>query len=201
MADETTFAIVIAAGGDGRRMGGRKPQRLLCGVSLLDRALKFSFSLTHNVAIAIRRGTELDIKTDAVILTDSARNGGPLSELMSGLDWGAQLGVDHILMIGCDMPFLPQGLIRRLNNGQAGKVTIAVSGNRLHPACALWPVAARTIIGKYGASGKRSLIGFAEAIGYDRVEWLIQAFDPFFNVNSPEDMIRAETILDQNSRI
>ena len=44
----------------------------------------------------------------------------------------------------------------------------------------------------YLATGRRSLRGFAEAIGVARVDWPIIPSDPFFNINSPDDLAVAE---------
>ena len=47
----------------------------------------------------------------------------------------------------------------------------------------------------YAAAGRRSLWGFAEEVGFAPVVWPEQPIDPFFNVNSPEDLALAESII------
>jgi molybdopterin-guanine dinucleotide biosynthesis protein A len=69
------------------------------------------------------------------------------------------------------------------------------SGGRLHPVCALWRARAADGLGAYVASGRRSLRGFAEAVGYATVEWGTEPIDPFFNVNDADDLQRAEALL------
>jgi molybdopterin-guanine dinucleotide biosynthesis protein A len=36
------------------------------------------------------------------------------------------------------------------------------------------------------------LRGFAELVGYVPVEWLAEPLDPFFNINTEEDLAEAE---------
>ena len=76
----------------------------------------------------------------------------------------SRLGGD-VLTIPCDMPFLPADLPERLGRRRTTSRGAGESGGRLHPVCALWR-AARSRAAAYTASGRRSLHGFAEAVGY-----------------------------------
>lgn len=171
--------IVILAGGEGRRMGGSKPQRLLGGEALLDRALRRARSWSGEVLVAAREGG--DIADDPAIE-------GPLGGVAAALALGGD-----VLTIPCDMPLLPDDLPARLAGEAAA--TIAASGGHLHPVCALWKAEAAAGLPAYLATGRRSLTGFAEAIGFQAVEWPTEPFDPFFNVNDESDLAKAEALL------
>jgi molybdopterin-guanine dinucleotide biosynthesis protein A len=168
--------IVILAGGEGRRIGGGKPMRMLGGKTLLDRAL------------AIARGW-----SDEVLVADGTSDApgieGPLGGVASALARGGD-----ILTIPCDMPFLPGDLPERLGRTGAA-AALAQSGGRLHPVCALWRARAGEGLAAYAASGRRSLHGFAEAVGYEAIAWGTDPIDPFFNINDPDDLARAEAML------
>jgi molybdenum cofactor guanylyltransferase len=47
----------------------------------------------------------------------------------------------------------------------------------------------------YVASGRRSLRGFAAEIGFRVAEWPSEPIDPFFNVNTAEELAQAEAWL------
>jgi molybdopterin-guanine dinucleotide biosynthesis protein A len=168
--------IVILAGGEGRRIGGGKPGRMLGGETLLDRAL------------ALARGW-----SDEVIVVDGSTDApgieGPLGALAAALASGGDL-----ITIPCDMPFLPADLPMRLGRTRAA-AALAQSDGRLHPVCALWRARASEGLGPYVESGRRSLRGFAEAIGYEAVAWPTEPIDPFFNINDADDLARAEALL------
>ena len=66
---------------------------------------------------------------------------------------------------------------------------LAVSRPDLHPTCALWRTETLDLLPDYVASGRRSLIGFAELVGYAAVDWDSRRF---FNLNRPEDLAEAE---------
>jgi len=168
--------IVILAGGAGRRIDGGKPSRLLGGETLLDRALGIARRWSDEVLVA-------DGNTDAPGIE------GPLGGVAAALALGGD-----ILTIPCDMPFLPADLPERLNvRGEAA--VLAESGGRLHPICALWRARAADGLAAYAASGRRSLHGFAEAVGYASVSWGTDPIDPFFNINDEADLARAEALL------
>ena len=90
------------------------------------------------------------------------------------------------------MPFLPPDLLDRLNAEIADRgCAMAGSAGHLHPVCALWRSSALDRSDAYVESGRRSLKGFAESLGFAEVEWSAGP-DPFFNINSPADLAEAE---------
>ena len=105
-------------------------------------------------------------------------------------------GREAVLTIPADMPFLPAHLGKRLSAeiGQYG-AAITSSCGHLHPIGGLWRVSALDKLDGYLATGRRSLKGFAEAIGFRAVDWPIEPRDPFFNINSAEDLAIAERML------
>ena len=182
------FAVVILAGGEGRRIGGGKPLRRLGGRTLLELALERAHGWSDSVAIAVRHGGQVG-DTDVPVLTDPPGLKGPLGGLASAL----RLERETVLTIPCDAPFLPDDLPERLAAALPGHcAALAASGGRVHPVCALWRTDALAEVRRYAASGRGSLIGFAETVGYAAVEWPEGAF---FNVNSPEDLAEAEARL------
>jgi molybdopterin-guanine dinucleotide biosynthesis protein A len=185
-------AVVILAGGEGKRIGGDKPNRRLAGVRLIDRALDHARRWSEVVAVSMRDPATTEA-LDAPIVLDAPDIAGPLGGLISALRFGARSGFDRVLVIPADMPFLPRDLLDRLLSriGDAG-CAIAGSGGRLHPVCGLWRTSAVDHVAGYVADGQRSLKGFAALIGFREVEWPSDPFDPFFNINTPDDLTEAE---------
>lgn len=196
------IAAVILAGGEGRRIGGGKPLRLLGGRRLIDRAGDLASQWSQIVAVAVR-GTEQVSDTTLVCISDDPGIEGPLAGLAAGLRFGAENGCPLVLTIPADMPFLPPDLAERLAGGlgSAG-ASIAASAGHLHPVCAMWRAAAIDQLDAYIATGRRSLRGFAETVGCNPVWWPDEPRDPFFNINNSQDLAAAEQLLrDQKSRI
>ena len=178
-------AVVILAGGDGRRIGGDKPRRRLAGRTLLERAVDRARSWSPEVAIAVREAHQIG-DVGIPLLLDPPELQGPLGGLASALSFGRET----VLTIPCDAPFLPDDLPERLAEALPGHAAaLAASALRLHPVCGLWRTEALAELLAYAASGRRSLIGFAEAIGFAAVDWPDELF---FNVKSVEDLAAAE---------
>lgn len=188
-------AVVILAGGEGRRIGGNKPLRVLGGNTLLHRALVQARQWSDQVAIAVRDEAQLG-GCAATSISDEPGLEGPLAGLVSALRFAHANRAEVVLSVPADMPFLPADLPGRLGErmGQAA-AAIASSGGHLHPVCGLWRVSSLAVAPAYLASGRRSIRGFAQAAGFTAVEWPTEPVDPFFNINSPEDLAAAERLL------
>lgn len=192
-----TLAVVILAGGEGRRIGGRKPLQSLGGQRLIDRAVGFACRWSEILAVAVRDPAQVG-KIDAPLITDAADIAGPLAGLAAGLEFARGNGCDHVLAIPADMPFLPADLAARLADAITGhRVAVATSAGQIHPVCALWRSDVLAEIDAYCAQGRRSLWGLAKQAGSIEVDWPTEPFDPFFNVNFSDELREAERLLKQ----
>ena len=179
-----SLAVVILAGGDGRRMGGGKPQRLLGERSLLDRAVERARSWSKTVAISVRDRAQIG-EAEVPMVLDPPGLAGPLA----GLAAARGLGCARVLTIPCDMPFLPDDLPSRLAATLPGHAAVLASaGGRPQPVCGLWTAEALAGIEEYAASGQTSLVGFARTIGFAIAELEDAAAD---NLNTPAELAAA----------
>lgn len=187
-----SVATVILAGGEGKRMGGTKPLRILAGERLIDRALESARHWSDAVAVAIHGRGQVGA-IDAPLLIDEVGVAGPLAGLIAAMKFARDSGRPFVLVIPADMPFLPRDLLQRLREAiDERSCAMTSSGGNLHPVCALWHVSALERIGSYLRTERRSLRGLAEAVGFVAVEWPGGPSDPFFNINSTGDLARAE---------
>jgi len=189
------IAVVVLAGGEGRRMGGAKPLRLLGGRTLINRAVGQARFWSDLVAVSVREiGQAGPVAVPEIIDVEGE---GPLAGLAAALGFARAGGADKLLTIACDMPLLPADLPGRLEQAltpDAG-AAVAISGGVLHPVCGLWRSNVLAALPSYRGSGRSSLKGFAESIGCVAVEWPAEPHDPFLNVNRPEELAAAEGLL------
>lgn len=186
------IALVVLAGGEGSRIGGCKPARLLAGESLLDRALSRACAWSKIVAVSVRKAGQIE-PGELPIIIDETDVGGPFAGLIAALRFGAARGCEFVLTIPVDMPFFPDDLLDRLISriGREG-CAMASSVGHLHPVCALWRTSVLEQIDCFLAGDQRSLRAFAKLAGFVAVEWPAEPLDPFFNINTAEDLQRAE---------
>lgn len=184
-AADAPLAVVILAGGDARRMGGGKPLRPLGSQSLLDHAVARAKDWSDRIFVAVRSPEQVgDI--GLALLRDVPGIAGPIA----GLAAAASVECSLLLTIPCDMPFLPHDLALRLGAGLGQQnAALAVGGGQIHPVCGLWRSAALARLPGYLESGRRSLIGFAETVGFCPVEWPGEAFA---NINTLDELRTAE---------
>nr|WP_295467183.1 molybdenum cofactor guanylyltransferase MobA [Mesorhizobium sp.] len=195
------IAGVILAGGRSSRMGGRDKALVeLGGQCLLDR---LSARLSPQVfALAINTNAELGDRAGGLPVLPDLFAGfpGPLAGIHAGLCWASTLpAVTHLATASVDTPFLPADFVARLASACAdgAPAALARSAGRLHPTCALWPVALRARLEAFLEGGtSRKVMTFAEIAGYVAVDFPAITFDPFFNINTPEDLATAAAFLE-----
>lgn len=194
------LAVAILAGGAGQRIGGGKPLKLLGGLRLIDRAEALGRQWSEMVAVSVRGQAQVG-DTKLTCIFDEEGIEGPLAGLVAALRYAGRAGRNAVLTIPVDMPLLPADLAERLSAGLEGRrAALARSGGHLHPVCGLWSSEALNDVSAYLATERRSLKGFAEAVGYDAVDWPDEPFDPFLNINSAEDLLEAKRLLAQKVR-
>ncbi len=193
---------VVLAGGRARRMGGGDK----CLLSLAGRPL-----LDHVVARAAPQVIRLVINANGdplrfaawslpVVEDGVAGRPGPLAGVLAGLDWAAAHAPDAALVatFAADSPFIPGDLVARLESGLTGGLPLAraSSGGRAHPVFGLWPVALRGDLRRaLVVGGIRKVDAWTARHGAAEIDFPIGRIDPFFNVNRPEDLARAESFL------
>lgn len=195
MIEAGDIAIAVLAGGEGSRIGGEKPFIRLGDRTLIERAFDRAQRWSDKAVVAVRAARQLG-GLEAPFITDDPGIEGPLAGLSAALKWARRLESRALVTLPCDMPFLPEDLPSRLNEGIGTcVVALASSSGNLHPVCGLWRVEAIDQMSSYCATGQRSLRGFAQHLGFAAVNWPTAPIDHFFNINTAADLEEAERIL------
>jgi molybdenum cofactor guanylyltransferase len=185
---------MILAGGRSRRMGGGdKCLMLLAGRPVLAHVID---RIRPQVA-----GLALNANGDAtrfagfhlpVVADDEADFAGPLAGILAALDW-AEPSASSVLTVPADTPFLPRDLVARL--AEAGAPAFARSAGRVHPVVGLWPLAQReTLRRALREEGLRKVEDWTARLTPRMVDFDTGARDPFFNINTPEDLAKAAAL-------
>jgi len=135
------------------------------------------------------------------VLADSvAGYAGPLAGVLAGMDWAADLGADAVISVAADTPFFPADLAARLvaAAGPSGLSLAATSDADgkvwQQPTFGLWPTALRHDLRAALDGGLRKVVLWTDKHGAGTALFDTQPYDPFFNINTPEDIALAETI-------
>jgi molybdopterin-guanine dinucleotide biosynthesis protein A len=136
-----------------------------------------------------------------VLHDDIANFVGPLAGIVAGLDHCARNAprLAYTASLAADAPFAPSDFVMKLHEARrasGAEIAIAASGGRSHHIAALWPVAlAGELRRLLVREGMRKVESVLRRFRVARVEWPDALVDPFFNVNTPEDLERAEQML------
>ncbi len=203
-----TLGLVLA-GGLARRMGGGDKARIeIGGTSILDRVLARLSGQCIDIVVNANGDPERFADTGCVVVPDNVPgHPGPLGGILAGLDWlaGQESGVEWIVSVPGDCPFLPDNLVEKLHAarrkmGAGVPLACARSGEWRHPVVGLWPLALREDLRKaLIEEDLRKIEIWTARHGIAIANWPDQPIDPFFNVNTPEDAERAKRIALQHA--
>lgn len=198
MIPTTEATGVILAGGESRRMGQNKLPLKVGGTTLLDRVYE---ALTSRCAETLVVGAGDHLSTPARLVPD-LRPGrqGPLAGIEAGL---SAASYSHVFVAAGDMPFLTADLVGYLLGLLTEGVPAVVPDidGRLHPLCAAY---GREVLPAVSAAldrGVRSVRDLLESlpgvryVGQKELERVGDYEVLLTNVNSPEDLARAEAAL------
>lgn len=198
MAKAETVGLVLA-GGLAQRMGMRDKALLpFAGRDLVHRAIDRLAPQCDRVIINANGKLDRFATLGLSVISDTvAGHAGPLAGILAGLDWLAENAPDAVLLsVPVDGPFFPDNLGVRLKAAAAAKgvaTACAQSGGRRHGVYGLWPVAMREDLRRaLTVDGVRKVETWLAQHDIAVAEWPTQPFDPFFNVNTPDDLAVAE---------
>jgi molybdopterin-guanine dinucleotide biosynthesis protein A len=199
----TPVVGVLLAGGRARRMGGGdKCLRRLGAETLLARIIA---RVRGQVGpLILNAGGDparfaaygLPLVADAI-----AGFAGPLAGVLTGLEWAAANApaCPWVATFPTDAPFLPEDLVARLLAAveeEGAELACAASDGRDHPVVGLWPVRlAPELRRALEVEGMRKIDIWTARFRLARALYDADPVDPFFNVNSPEDLARAEVLV------
>lgn len=200
--DKTAIVGAILAGGLARRMGGvHKALQNVGGEIVLSRLIA---RLRPQVAALV-----LNVNADPapfagfgmpIVADDLPGHPGPLAGVLAALDWAARglRGARWVVTVPGDAPFIPSDLVARLYDGvqrQGAELACAASAGRTHPVIGLWPVALRFDLRRALVDEDiRRIDRFTGRYAVAAIEWSADPVDPFFNVNTPDDLAEADRL-------
>ncbi len=197
---QATITGVILAGGRAQRMEGQDKGLLpLGGRPMIAYVLDSLRPQVDEVLINANRHIEQYQQLGCPVISDQAAGfagifAGPLAGMAAAM---AACHSDYILSVPCDGPWLPPDLASRLLEGlrdQNASVATVHDGQRLQPVFALIKCELLPKIKTYLQSGERKLGLWIREQQPALVDFSDQ-LDAFFNVNSPEELKRAEARL------
>lgn len=187
----STVVGAVLAGGLGRRIGGDKAIVELEGRPLVEYPLHTLLAVLDEVAVVAKPDTllpTLDPRVAVWLEDDEPRH--PLAGVVQALRCAEDRAV---VVLAGDMPFVPPALVRTLSSADAlgAPVVAARSEHGLQPLCARYePEALPLLTGFRPDAPAREVIAALDPVVLEVVDETL-----LLNVNSPEDLLLAATML------
>jgi molybdopterin-guanine dinucleotide biosynthesis protein A len=201
---------VLLAGGRSSRMGGGdKCLRPLGGEPILTRIIARLRPQVPDIIINANGDVSRFAPFGFPVVPDTITGfSGPLAGVHAGLEWvrANRPDIGHSVTVATDTPFFPTDLVRRfLAEARDGSTfLVARSEAGTHPVIGLWPVELAAALKVSLDQGHRKVSAWVKDHGavevpFPPVEIDGTLIDPFYNVNTPEDLAAAETLLEGNA--
>lgn len=171
-------------------MGSPKAGVTLAGVPLIARPLGAMRQAQLDAVVIGKRGVDLP-KLDAPVWEEPAEPSHPLTGIVAGLERAER----PLVVCACDLPFVPAVLLAHLARRTERLLVVEATG-RMHPLIGRYDPA---LIGdlRMARDEQRALNEVVYELGGARLE-AARFGDPAritFNVNTPDDLRRAEEML------
>lgn len=203
----TDVAGLVLAGGQSTRMGGGDKGLLaLGGESLIGRVIARLGPQVGAMAINANGDPARFASLGLPVVADTIGGfAGPLAGVLAGLTWARALGAPprFVATVSADAPFVPLDLVARLARAAAtapSAIPLARSHGEIHSVIGLWPVALADDLAAALAGGVRKVLRWTDRHGtlpvdFDDVAIGGRAIDPFFNINTPDDLAAARALI------
>ncbi|KMK66603.1 molybdenum cofactor guanylyltransferase [Puniceibacterium sp. IMCC21224] len=184
--------------------GGDKGLLSLAGRPLLSHVVERLEPQVANVALNANGDAARFATYGLPVISDSiAEFPGPLAGVLAGLDWAAAAGAEAVVTVAADTPFFPCDLVPRLllaAEGMAAPLVLAATpdaerGTARHPTFGLWPVSLREDLRAALRDGMRKVVRWTDQHNGREAVFPVTGGDPFFNVNTPQDLAQAEAMM------
>ena len=187
------IAGVILAGGQGLRMqrankallmlDGR-PLFLHVAAKLRDQVETLGINANRDLEIFSNRAFHLPIVADGI-----GGNLGPLDGILGAMIFAKNNSCTHVLTVSVDTPFIPADLVEKLMDKTGSQIAVASSHERIHATCGLWPISHAAGLKAFMLSGKKlKVLDFLNETAFVTVAFSGGEPDPFFNINTPDDL-------------
>lgn len=202
--DDNNILGVVLAGGQSKRFGLDKSQVILNGKILIDYILSEIYDEFSEILIITNN--EIDHMNSKKIskIKDFKKDLGPLGGVLTAMKWVKQFNKNFqwIYTFPTDTPFFKkeclQDFLKKIKFHDS-KLFFIKSNNTRHNIFGLWSLKLLDqleddLINK----GKRKVETWANSIGVKVINIDFEKFDPFFNINTKEDLKIANKILNKN---
>lgn len=202
--DHNNILGVVLAGGQSKRFGADKSQVNLEGKILINYILSEIVDVFNEILIVANSNIEFMQSKKISRIEDFQKDLGPLGGVLSAMKWIKQNNKNYqwISTFPSDTPFFKKELLEDFYekiNFNESKLFFIKSNDTRHNIFGLWSLDLLSQLEEdLIKKGERKVELWANSIGVKIIDMQFKNNDPFFNINTKEDLENAKKYLKKN---
>ena len=197
LMDHNNILGTVLAGGKSQRFGEDKSQVKLDGKLLIDYILNEIISEFKEILIVSNNQINFKHSDTISMISDLKKDQGPLGGVLSAMKWAKENNKDYkwISTFPVDTPFFKKEILQNFLsevNLDESKLFFIKSNNTRHNIFGIWSIDLMDKLEEDLNNGERKVELWANSIGVKVINMEFLNEDPFFNINSKEDLEKAK---------
>ena len=195
--DHSNILGTVLAGGKSQRFGEDKSQVKLEGKILIDYILNEISDEFKEILIVSNNKIKFKNSDNISIIGDLKKDQGPLGGVLSAMKWIKEKNKDYkwISTFPVDTPFFKkeilQNFLREINLEESNLFFIK-SNNTRHNIFGIWSIDLMEKLEEDLNNGERKVEVWANKVGVKVINMEFINKDPFFNINTKDDLEKAK---------
>ena len=195
--DHSKILGSVLAGGKSQRFGEDKSQVQLGNQLLIDYVLAEIIDVFNEIIIVSNNPIKFNQSEKVSLIKDFKNNLGPLGGVLSAMKWIKENNKDYqwVSTFPADTPFFKKQILENFLNQikpEESKLFFIKSNNTRHNIFGLWSVDLIDKLEEDLENGDRKVENWANNVGVNIVNMNFEKNDPFFNINTKEDLEKAK---------
>ena len=201
--DHSNILSVVLAGGKSQRFGEDKCQVKLGDKLLIDYILSEIIDVFKEVLLISNNKIKYNNSNKISLVEDTKKGLGPLGGILTAMKWIRQNNKSYkwISTFPSDTPFFKKQILNNFLEeikNYEGKLFFINSNDTRHNIFGLWSIDLLERLEKDLDNGERKVEMWANKIGVKSINMKFENKDPFFNINTKEDLTKAEEYLEND---
>ena len=198
--DHSNILGVVLAGGKSQRFGEDKCQVKLGDKLLIDYILSEIIDEFKEVLLISNNEIKYNHSNKITLVEDAKKGLGPLGGILTAMKWIRQNNKNYkwISTFPSDTPFFKKKILNNFLQeikDYEDKLFFINSNDTRHNIFGLWSIDLLDRLEKDLDNGERKVEMWANKIGVKSINMNFENKDPFFNINTKEDLIKAKEYL------
>jgi molybdopterin-guanine dinucleotide biosynthesis protein A len=194
--DHNNILGVVLAGGKSQRFGEDKSQVKLGDKLLIDYILSEIIDEFNEVLVVSNNLIDFKQSEKISLIKDFKKDLGPLGGVLTAMKWVKDNNKDYqwISTFPVDTPFFKNEILKdflKRINIEEGKLFFINSNDTRHNIFGLWSLDLMDKLEEDLDKGERKVEVWANSIGVKNINMKFENKDPFFNINTKEDLKKA----------